>query len=118
MKEITELLKGVLEGCVLEIIGQGETYGYEITQKLRKLGFEDVVEGTVYTITMRLEKREWLEVTKKPSTIGPPRKWYRLNEAGQTERQNFWGKWIFISEKLEILRDKTKFTTEQGENDD
>ena len=42
MKEITEFLKGVLEGCVLEIIGQGETYGYEITQKLRELGFEDV----------------------------------------------------------------------------
>ena len=118
MKEITELLKGVLEGCVLEIIGQGETYGYEITQKLRKLGFEDVVEGTVYTITMRLEKRDWLEVTNKPAPIGPPRKWYRLNEAGQTERQNFWEKWMFISEKLEILRDKTKFTTEQGENDD
>ncbi|MGX7012317.1 PadR family transcriptional regulator [Lactococcus cremoris] len=118
MKEITELLKGVLEGCVLEIIGQGETYGYEITQKLRELGFEDVVEGTVYTITMRLEKRKRLEVTKKPSTIGPSRKWYRLNEAGQTERQNFWEKWMFISEKLEILRDKTKFTTDQGENDD
>ncbi|MFX3914307.1 PadR family transcriptional regulator, partial [Streptococcus suis] len=54
MNQITEMLKGVLEGCVLEIIGQGETYGYEITQKLRELGFEDVVEGTVYTITMRL----------------------------------------------------------------
>ena len=80
MKEITEFLKGVLEGCVLEIIGQGETYGYEITQKLRELGFEDVVEGTVYTITMRLEKREWLEEEdiaqngeqKEPETVNPP----------------------------------------------
>lgn len=37
MKEITEFLKGVLEGCVLEIIGQGETYGYEITQNYGSL---------------------------------------------------------------------------------
>ncbi len=55
MENITELLKGILEGCVLEIISRGETYGYEITQQLRQLGFSDVVEGTVYTITMRLE---------------------------------------------------------------
>lgn len=41
---------------MLEIINQGETYGYDITQQLRKLGFEDVVEGTVYTITNRLKK--------------------------------------------------------------
>jgi PadR family transcriptional regulator, regulatory protein PadR len=38
-----------------EIISLGETYGYEITQQLKELGFTDVVEDTVYTITMRLE---------------------------------------------------------------
>jgi len=43
MENITEMLKGVLEGCVLEIISRGETYGYEITHQLRELGFNDVV---------------------------------------------------------------------------
>ena len=109
MNQITEMLKGVLEGCVLEIIGQGETYGYEITQKLRELGFEDVVEGTVYTITMRLEKKGYVE-------IGPARKWYRLNEAGQIERGNFWKKWAFISEKLEFLRHQNLLSEQKGEN--
>ena len=103
MNQITEMLKGVLEGCVLEIIGQGETYGYEITQKLRELGFEDVVEGTVYT-------------RKKPSKLGPARKWYRLNEAGQIERGNFWKKWAFISEKLEFLRHQNLLSEQKGEN--
>lgn len=65
MEKITEMLKGVLEGCVLEIIGRGETYGYEITQLLRELGFTDVVEGTVYTITMRLEKNNLVNIEKK-----------------------------------------------------
>lgn len=104
MENITEMLKGVLEGCVLEIISRGETYGYEITQQLRKLGFTDVVEGTVYTITMRLEKHNLVDIEKKPSTIGPPRKFYRLNEAGRDKLKNFWTKWDFVSSKLNELK--------------
>ena len=104
MENITEMLKGVLEGCVLEIISRGETYGYEITQHLRKLGFTDVVEGTVYTITMRLEKHNLVDIEKKPSTIGPPRKFYRLNKAGQKKLENFWAKWNFVSSKLNELK--------------
>lgn len=56
MEHLTEMLKGILEGCVLEIISQKETYGYEITRKLNAMGFTDIVEGTVYTILIRLEK--------------------------------------------------------------
>ncbi|AEP00530.1 MAG: PadR family transcriptional regulator [Weizmannia coagulans] len=104
MENITEMLKGVLEGCVLEIISRGETYGYEITQRLRKLGFTDVVEGTVYTITMRLEKKSLVNVEKKPSTMGPPRKFYTLNETGQEQLEIFWRKWEFISGKMNELK--------------
>lgn len=98
------MLKGVLEGCVLEIISRGETYGYEITQKLRELGFTEVVEGTVYTITMRLEKNNLVDIEKKPSTVGPPRKFYTLNVAGQEKLENFWEKWAFISSKINELK--------------
>ena len=59
LRNITEILKGILEGFVLEIISLGETYGYEITQQLRTLGIDDVVEGTVYTITSGLKKTSW-----------------------------------------------------------
>ncbi|MEG0375634.1 MAG: helix-turn-helix transcriptional regulator, partial [Raoultibacter sp.] len=58
LENLTEMLKGVLEGCVLEIISRKETYGYEITRQLNDLGFTDVVEGTVYTILIRLEKNK------------------------------------------------------------
>ncbi|MFA9458751.1 PadR family transcriptional regulator [Halalkalibacter sp. AB-rgal2] len=108
MENITEMLKGVLEGCVLEIISRGETYGYEITQHLRELGFTDVVEGTVYTITMRLEKNNLVNIEKKPSTMGPPRKFYTLNSAGKEHLEIFWGKWEFISGKINELKTKLK----------
>ncbi|WP_130858605.1 PadR family transcriptional regulator [Gracilibacillus phocaeensis] len=106
MENITEMLKGVLEGCVLEIISRGETYGYEITQQLRELGFNDVVEGTVYTITMRLERNNLVDIEKKRSNVGPPRKFYTLNAAGQKQLEFFWDKWDFISKQMEELKTK------------
>ena len=70
MDNLTEMLKGVLEGCVLEIIGREETYGYEITRRLNALGFADVVEGTVYAILLRLEKNQLVDTAKKLSERG------------------------------------------------
>jgi DNA-binding PadR family transcriptional regulator len=101
------MLKGVLEGCVLEIISRGETYGYEIASLLRDLGFVDVVEGTVYTILLRLEKNQMVSIEKKPSTLGPPRKFYTLTAVGRAELATFWAKWAFISQKLYELKEQT-----------
>lgn len=106
MENLTEMLKGVLEGCVLEIISSKETYGYEITRKLNALGFTDVVDGTVYTILIRLEKNKLVDITKKPSDMGPPRKFFALNEAGYEELLRFWGKWEFVSSKINQLKEK------------
>lgn len=104
MENLTEMLKGVLEGCVLEIISREQTYGYEITRKLNALGFADVVEGTVYTILVRLEKNNLVDMEKKPSDMGPPRKFYTLNSAGREELCRFWEKWEFVAAKIGQLK--------------
>lgn len=106
MENLTEMLKGVLEGCVLEIISRGETYGYEITRRLNDLGFSDVVDGTVYTILVRLEKNKLVEITKKPSNMGPTRKFFTLNDAGRKELRKFWEKWEFVSSKINELKEQ------------
>lgn len=106
MDSLTEMLKGVLEGCVLEIISRGDTYGYEITRKLNSLGFTDVVEGTVYTILIRLERNRLVEITKKSSDMGPPRKFFALNGAGREELRRFWGKWDFVASKIDQLKEE------------
>ena len=72
MENLTEMRKGVLEGCVLEIISRRETYGYEITRQLNALGFHDVVEGTVYTILLRLEKNQLVDMEKSRRQSGRP----------------------------------------------
>lgn len=106
MENITEMLKGVLEGCVLEIISKEEIYGYEITRRLNALGFSDVVDGTVYTILIRLEKNKLVEITKKKSDMGPPRKFFKLNDAGRDELERFWSKWEFVSTRINKLKER------------
>lgn len=105
MENITEMLKGVLEGCILEIINHEEIYGYEITRRLNALGFSDVVDGTVYTILVRLEKNKLVNITKKKSEIGPPRKFFTLNDAGRAELEKFWEKWNFVSTRINELKE-------------
>ncbi|CAB1244809.1 Transcriptional regulator, PadR family [Ruminococcaceae bacterium BL-6] len=105
LENLTEMLKGVLEGCVLEIISRKETYGYEITRRLNALGFTDVVEGTVYTILIRLEKNKLVDIEKKPSDMGPPRKFFALNDAGREELRKFWEKWEFVASKINELKE-------------
>ena len=106
MENLTEMLKGVLEGCVLEIISHEEIYGYEITRRLNALGFSDVVDGTTYTILVRLEKNALVDIEKRPSDMGPPRKFYALNETGREELRLFWEKWEFISSRISELKEK------------
>ena len=106
MENLTEMLKGVLEGCVLEIISHEEIYGYEITRRLNALGFSDVVDGTTYTILVRLEKNRLVDMEKRPSDMGPPRKFYALNAAGREELRRFWAKWEFVASKINELKEK------------
>ena len=108
MDDLTEMLKGTLEGCVLEIIGTEETYGYAITRRLNELGFTEVGEGTVYTILLRLERNGLVQVTKRPSGLGPPRKFYALNDAGRRELAKFWAKWQYITSRIDELKEDAK----------
>ena len=57
MIDRSQLMRGTLEGCILKIISEDETYGYEIVSKLQEYGFYDAKEGTIYPLLVRLEIR-------------------------------------------------------------
>src|ERR1041384_5816043 len=104
-KQITEMLKGILEGIVLATLAMRPAYGYEITARLRAQGFSDIAEGTVYALLVRIEQRGLVDVEKVPSEKGPPRKVFSLNAQGQAYLEEFWRTWGFLSERLEQLRE-------------
>ena len=107
-KQMTEMLKGTLEGLVLAILTVRSAYGYEITARLRDQGFTDIAEGTVYAVLVRFEQKGLVDVEKVPSEKGPPRKVYSLNAAGQQYLDEFWRTWSFLSERLEELHEGGK----------
>jgi PadR family transcriptional regulator PadR len=107
-KQITEMLKGTLEGMILAILAGRAAYGYEITSWLRDRGFTDIAEGTVYALLVRVEQRGLVDVEKVPSEKGPPRKVYSLNARGRVALDEFWGTWSFLAERLEQLRTEGK----------
>ena len=107
-KQMTEMLKGTLEGIVLAILAAQPAYGYEITARLREQGFSDIVEGTVYALLIRIEQRGLVDVTKVPSEKGPPRKVYSLNTQGREYLEEFWSTWSFLAERIEQLHEGEK----------
>src|SRR3954471_14002667 len=102
--QMTEMLKGTLEGIVLAILAGRSAYGYEITAWLRDQGFDDIAEGTIYALLVRVEQRGLVDVEKVPSEKGPPRKVYSLNTQGQDYLNEFWRTWSFLTDRLEKLR--------------
>ena len=101
--QMTELLKGTLEGIVLAILAARPAYGYEITAGLRDQGFVDIAEGTIYALLVRIEQRGLVDVQKIPSEKGPPRKVYSLNAKGRADLEEFWRTWSFLAERLAQL---------------
>lgn len=99
----SQMLKGILEGCLLAIIGKGETYGYEMIEKLELYGFTMVSEGSIYPVLMRLQKEGLVDSVMKESPSGPKRKYYTLTDAGKDEFREFKARWQHMSQSVDRL---------------
>ncbi len=93
MNNKTQMLKGILEGCVLQILEREACYSGMIVEKLRECGFRDISEGTLFPLLLRLENRELFEIERVKNPLGPSRKFYKLNAYGKEELKNFRAEW-------------------------
>ncbi|MCC7300788.1 MAG: PadR family transcriptional regulator [Verrucomicrobia bacterium] len=80
---ITQLRKGLIELCILNLLARGESYGYELLQALQGIEELVVTDSTVYPILSRLRKDGCLKVQVKPSSSGPPRRYFSLTTLGK-----------------------------------
>lgn len=102
----TQMLKGILDGCILSIIEEGEIYGYELAEKLQSYGFTSFSEGTIYPLLLRMQKDGLLSSIQRKSTAGPKRKYYSLTQKGQDELAQFLIRWTEMKKSVETIINK------------
>ncbi len=101
-----QLKKGVLDALVLSIVKDGDTYGYELSEKVSRI--IDVAETALYPVLRRLESQELLE-TYTVEHNGRLRRYYRITKKGK-------GKWGEYVGELSELRQVIDTITEGAEN--
>lgn len=93
MFDRAQLRKGTLEGCILKIISREAAYGYAIAVTLRESGFDDLTEGTLYPLLLRLERKGLIAAEYRAGSGGPSRKYYRLTPEGKQYLAEFTAAW-------------------------
>jgi PadR family transcriptional regulator PadR len=90
-----QLKKGVLALCVLALLSRGDSYAYEIASRLAR--DVDMGEGTIYPLMRRMQADGLVETYLVESSSGPPRKYYRLTDAGResfTQQKAEWAAFV------------------------
>jgi PadR family transcriptional regulator, regulatory protein PadR len=99
----TQLLRGVLDLCLLAVMSEGPTYGYEMTKRLRERGLSIVGEGSIYPLLARLEREGLVETYRAASNGGPPRKYYRPSREGQLALTAGIAEWQAVRDALDAV---------------
>ena len=101
---VSQLRRGLLELCLLNLLGRGESYGYEIVQRLQAVEELSVTESTVYPILSRLRRDGYLKVRSVPSPGGPPRRYFALTRLGRSYRNGMNEYWRDLTAAIERLQ--------------
>ncbi|MCB2224606.1 MAG: PadR family transcriptional regulator [Actinobacteria bacterium] len=87
--------------CLLALIAEEPSYGYEMVRKLEDRGFALVGEGSIYPLLARLQKTGLVETFLQQSTGGPPRKYYRTTDAGVARLGDWVAEWKALSHAVD-----------------
>ena len=98
MDHSSQLLKGVLDMCLLSLINEEPSYGYEMAAKLNERGIELVSDGSIYPTLSRLQKAGLVEgYFVEAEGSGPPRKYYRIVDPGRIRLEEWTEEWQDLS---------------------
>lgn len=113
-----EWLRGVLELCVLRLLADGPTYGYELATRLTAAGLGTVKGGTLYPLLKRLEQSGRVDVEWRPGDGGPGRKYYVLTAAGRDSLHGLAARWAeFTAMTDRILEQGMRTPSETAQED-
>ncbi|WP_461170666.1 PadR family transcriptional regulator [Arthrobacter sp. Z1-15] len=101
------MVRAVLPLLALTLIGEEESYGYQLTERLAALGLE-VTTGLVYPLLSRLERDNLVRTRMVASTNGPPRKYFALTPAGEAAQASAKEQWRVVSAAVRAATDKER----------
>lgn len=100
---LTELRRGVLEHCVLAVLRDEESYGFDIVRALSSAGELVTSEGTIYPLLSRLRRDRLVTTTWRESAAGPPRRYYQITDAGRRALDAFVADWTRFRDAVDAL---------------
>ena len=98
-----QMRKGLLDYCILSILGKHEAYASALIEELKAAGMI-VVEGTLYPLLIRQKNQGLLDYRWEESTQGPPRKYYVLSDKGREQLAQMDAAWQEIIESVNTLK--------------
>lgn len=101
---MTQARRGLLELCILTLVGQVAQYGYELLTVLGRWPQLAVSEGTLYPLLRRLEKEGVISAQWRESVAGPPRKYYALTATGAQRRDALAAEWSQLMQAMTELQ--------------
>src|SRR3954464_3025627 len=99
----TQLLRGVLDTCLLALLAGTPTHAYDLVVLLERHGIEGVGYGTVYPLMGRLRRQGLVEERSEPSPSGPPRKVFSVSTAGRAALAEWAEQWTATTSSVHIL---------------
>lgn len=100
-----QMRKGVLEYCILTIMNQQDCYATDILRKLKDARLI-VVEGTLYPLLTRQKNAGLLSYRWEESPQGPPRKYYKLTEAGRDFLKELDSSWEDLVKAVALINEQ------------
>ena len=100
---ISQLRRGTVEYCVLALLRDGERYGFELVRELASVDGLVTSEGTIYPLLTRLRKDELVTTFWRESESGPPRRYYRLTDAGRLALADFAKEWSRFRDSVDAI---------------
>jgi PadR family transcriptional regulator PadR len=103
---LSQMRRGTLQYCVLALLAEEERYGFDLVRGLAEMDGMVTSEGTIYPLLSRLRRDGLVESTWQESPSGPPRRYYRLTEAGRAALEGFKLEWRRFSDAVDHFVDR------------
>jgi PadR family transcriptional regulator PadR len=105
---LAQMRRGTLQYCVLALLAEEERYGFDLVRGLSQMDGMVTSEGTIYPLLSRLRRDGLVESTWQESSAGPPRRYYRLTEAGRAALEGFRLEWRRVRDAVDHFVERTE----------